>query len=120
MYTQNGNPDRNVEAVVVRTVWPDWIAALEASAYANPAFVPLEFAGFTAGYDTHSAVLFPETVAAQETVRFSWPRSPSGWPCRPTPNCCCRISRSPRRPSPSGTSCTTAAMPGVSCPSIPS
>ncbi len=72
MYTQNGNPDRNVEAVVVRTVWPDWIAALEASAYANPAFVPLEFAGFTAGYDTHSAVLFPETVAARETVRFSW------------------------------------------------
>jgi hypothetical protein len=72
MYTQNGNPDRNVEAVVVRTVWPDWIAALEASAYSNPAFVPIEFVGFTAGYDTHSAVLFPETVAARETVRFGW------------------------------------------------
>jgi len=72
MYTQNGNPDRNVEAVVVRTVWPDWIAALESSAYSNPAFVPIEFVGFTAGYDTHSAVLFPETVAARETVRFSW------------------------------------------------
>ena len=72
MYTQNGNPDRNVEAVVVRTVWPDWIAVLESSAYSNPAFVPIEVVGFTAGYDTHSAVLFPETVAARETVRFSW------------------------------------------------
>ena len=72
MYTQNGNPDRNVEALVVRTVWPDWIAALESSTYSNPAFVPIEFAGFTAGYDTHSAVLFPETVATRETVRFTW------------------------------------------------
>ena len=72
MYTQNGNPDRNVEAVVIRTVWPDWIAALESSAYSNPAFVPIEFGGFTAGYDTHSAVLFPETIAVRETVRFSW------------------------------------------------
>ena len=72
MVTQNGNPNRNVEAVVVRTVWPDWIAALEAERYPNPAFVPVEFAGFTSGYDTHSAVLFPETVAARKTVKFSW------------------------------------------------
>jgi hypothetical protein len=72
MVTQNGNPNRNVEAVVTRTVWPDWIAALEASDYPNPAFVPVAFAGFTGGYDTHSAVLFPETVAARETARFTW------------------------------------------------
>lgn len=72
MYTQNGNPNRNVEAVVVRTVWPDWIAELEATAYDNAAFVPIEFVGFTSGYDTHSAVLFPETVATREVVKFSW------------------------------------------------
>ena len=72
MVTQNGNPNRNVEAVVTRTVWPEWIAALEADRYPNPGFVPVEFAGFTSGYDTHSAVLFPETVAARETGRFSW------------------------------------------------
>jgi len=72
MYTQNGNPNRNVEAVVARTVWPDWIADLEASTYANPAFVPVEFAGFTSGYDTHSAVLFPETVAARATAKYTW------------------------------------------------
>jgi hypothetical protein len=34
--------------------------------------VPIEFVGFTAGYDTHSAVLFPETVATRETPRFTW------------------------------------------------
>ncbi|MGI9197861.1 MAG: DUF6421 family protein, partial [Candidatus Nanopelagicales bacterium] len=72
MYTQNGNPNRNVEAVVVRTVWPAWIAELEATAYDNAAFVPIEFVGFTSGYDTHSAVLFPETVATREVVPFSW------------------------------------------------
>lgn len=72
MYTQNGNPLRNVEAVVVRTVWPDWIAELEATAYDNAAFVPIEFVAFTSGYDTHSAVLFPETVATREVVKFTW------------------------------------------------
>lgn len=72
MYTQNGNPNRNVEAVVVRTVWPEWVAELEATAYDNAAFVPIEFVGFTEGYDTHSAVLFPETVATRETVKFTW------------------------------------------------
>jgi hypothetical protein len=72
MYTQNGNPDRNVEAVVIRTVWPDWIAELEATSYDNAAFVPIEFVAFTSGYDTHSAVLFPETVATREVVKFTW------------------------------------------------
>lgn len=72
MYTQNGNPDRNVEAVAIRTVWPDWIGRLEATDYDNAAFVPIEFLGFTSGYDTHSAVLFPETVATREVVTFTW------------------------------------------------
>ncbi|MGV1037400.1 MAG: DUF6421 family protein [Candidatus Nanopelagicales bacterium] len=72
MYTQNGNPNRNVEAVITRTVWPEWIAELEAGAYDNHAFVPIEFVAFTAGYDTHSAVLFPETVAVRETPKFTW------------------------------------------------
>ncbi|MEI6622016.1 MAG: DUF6421 family protein [Actinomycetes bacterium] len=72
MYTQNGNPNRNVEAVITRTVWPEWIAELESAAYDNPAFVPIEFVAFTAGYDTHSAVLFPETVAVRQTPKFTW------------------------------------------------
>ena len=72
MYTQNGNPNRQVEAVAVRTVWPDWIADLERESYDNAAFVPIEFLGFTSGYDTHSAVLFPETVATRETIPFTW------------------------------------------------
>ena len=56
----------------MRTVWPEWIAELEATAYDNAAFVPIEFVDFTSGYDTHSAVLFPETVATREVVKFTW------------------------------------------------
>jgi hypothetical protein len=73
MYTQNGNPDRNLEAVWIRTIWPDWLAALEAGGYDNPMFVPIAFEDFTSGYDTHSAVLFPETVAVRQAPeRFTW------------------------------------------------
>ena len=72
MYTQNGNPNRNFEAVVTRTAWPNWIAELEAKQYNNPAFVPIEFVAFTKGYDTNSAVLFPETVATRELAKFYW------------------------------------------------
>ena len=72
MYTQNGNPDRNFEAVVTRTFWPDWLAEQESASYDNAAFVPIEFVGFTRGYDTHSAVLFPETVATGRTIEFHW------------------------------------------------
>jgi hypothetical protein len=71
MYTQNGNPNRNLEAVITRTFWPDWLAEQEAT-YDNAAFVPIEFVAFTSGYDTHSAVLFPETVATRETPDFHW------------------------------------------------
>jgi len=73
MYTQNGNPDRNLEAVLLRVVWPDWLAELERTRFDNPLFVPITFLDFTAGYDTNSAVLFPETVAVREVPeRFTW------------------------------------------------
>jgi len=35
-------------------------------------FVPIRFLDFTPGYDTNSAVLFPETVAMREVPKFSW------------------------------------------------
>ena len=72
MYTQNGNPNRNFEAVLLRVFWPDWLAELEASRYDNPQFVSISFEAFTAGYDTNSAVLFPETVAMREVPKFTW------------------------------------------------
>ena len=65
MYTQNGSADRLVEAVLVEVVWPEFIAALEQT-YTNALFVPIRFLDFTPGYDTNSAVLFPETVAMRE------------------------------------------------------
>jgi uncharacterized membrane protein len=72
MYTQNGNPIRNLEALLVRVMWPSWLADVEAGGYDNPMFVPITFVDFTEGYDTHSAVLFPETVAVREVPRFRW------------------------------------------------
>ena len=71
MYTQNGNPNRNLEAVITNTFWPDWLAKKEQK-YQNPAFIPIEFVAFTAGYDTNSAVLFPETVAVREVTTYFW------------------------------------------------
>ncbi|GAA3074877.1 DUF6421 family protein [Streptomyces olivoverticillatus] len=48
MYTQNGNPDRNLEAVVLRVVWPEWLAELERTRYDNPLFLGITFEDFTA------------------------------------------------------------------------
>ena len=72
MYTQNGSTDRKVEAVLLRVFWPQFVADLEAGGYSNAMFVPITFLDFTAGYDTNSAVLFPETVAMREIPRFTW------------------------------------------------
>ena len=72
MYTQNGSLDRLVEAVLVEVIWPEFIEALEAGDYGNKLFVPLRFVDFTPGYDTNSAVLFPETVAMREIPTFTW------------------------------------------------
>jgi len=71
MYTQNGNLDRNVEALVINVVWPQWLAELEQT-FDNPMFLPVNFVDFTPGYDTNSAVLFPETVAVREVPKFHW------------------------------------------------
>jgi len=72
MYTQNGSPDRLVEALIVEAIWPEFIAELEAGDYGNRLFVSLRLVDFTPGYDTNSAVLFPETVAMREIPTFTW------------------------------------------------
>ena len=72
MYTQNGSRSRLVEAVLVQVIWPDFVAELEAGDYSNRLFVPIRFLDFTAGYDTNSAVLFPETVAMRQIPTFTW------------------------------------------------
>ena len=72
MYTQNGSPERLVEALIVETIWPEFIAELEAGDYGNKLFVSLRLIDFTPGYDTNSAVLFPETVAMREIPSFTW------------------------------------------------
>jgi hypothetical protein len=72
MYTQNGSTDRHLEAVLVQIIWPQFVADLEAGDYSNKLFVPIRFLDFTAGYDTNSAVLFPETVAMREIPKFTW------------------------------------------------
>ncbi|MFC5432840.1 DUF6421 family protein [Microbacterium suwonense] len=72
MYTQNGSTERLVEALIVETIWPEFIAELEAGDYGNKLFVSLRLIDFTPGYDTNSAVLFPETVAMREIPSFTW------------------------------------------------
>ena len=72
MYTQNGSTNRYVEALIVETIWPEFIARIEAEDYANRLFVSLRLIDFTPGYDTNSAVLFPETVAVREIPTFTW------------------------------------------------
>jgi hypothetical protein len=72
MYTQNGSGSRLVEAVLIEVIWPGFVAGLEEGAYSNKLFVPVRFLDFTPGYDTNSAVLFPETVAVRETPTFTW------------------------------------------------
>ena len=72
MYTQNGSRDRHIEALIVEVIWPEFIAQLEAGGYGNTLFVSLRLVDFTPGYDTNSAVLFPETVAMREIPTFTW------------------------------------------------
>jgi len=72
MYTQNGSADRMIEALIVQAIWPEFIAELEAGDYSNRLFVSLRLVDFTPGYDTNSAVLFPETVASSEIPVFTW------------------------------------------------
>ena len=71
MYTQNGSRRRHVEAVLVEVIWPEFIAEVETT-YTNRLFVSLRLLDFTPGYDTNSAVLFPETVAMREVPTFTW------------------------------------------------
>ncbi|RZI93390.1 MAG: hypothetical protein EOO67_06740, partial [Microbacterium sp.] len=71
MYTQNGSRNRYVEAVLVEVIWPEFISDLETT-YTNRLFVSLRLLDFTPGYDTNSAVLFPETVAMREIPTFTW------------------------------------------------
>ncbi|MEO8094122.1 MAG: DUF6421 family protein, partial [Pseudolysinimonas sp.] len=72
MYTQNGSTDRLVEAVLIEVIWPEFIDALQVGDYSNALFVPIRFIDFTDGYDTNSAVLFPETVAMRAVPHFTW------------------------------------------------
>lgn len=71
MYTQNGSRDRHVEALLVEAIWPEAIERLE-TRYSNRLFVSLRMLDFTPGYDTDSAVLFPETVSMREVPPFTW------------------------------------------------
>ncbi|MEO6741111.1 MAG: DUF6421 family protein, partial [Chthoniobacteraceae bacterium] len=57
MYTPNGSSAVRFEAMLIRTAWPAWLAALENGRYPNPKFVPLGLVDFTDGYASECAVL---------------------------------------------------------------
>ena len=72
MYTPNASSAIRFETLLVRTAWPDWLAALEHGRYPNAKFIPLSLVDFTDGYASECAVLFPETVsvASRATNHF--------------------------------------------------
>ena len=63
LYTPNASSDTRFEALLIRTPWPDWLAAIERGPFHNTKFVPGQLVDHTAGYASECAVLFPETVA---------------------------------------------------------
>ncbi|GAA4389074.1 DUF6421 family protein [Tsukamurella soli] len=71
MYTQNGSPDRRLESLLVEVIWPEFVARLETE-YTNRQFVSMRLVDFTPGYESNSAVLFPETVSVREAPEFTW------------------------------------------------
>ena len=66
LYTPNASSDTRFEALLMRTPWPGWLAALERAPYRNDKFVPGHLVDFTNGYASECAVLFPETVSLRE------------------------------------------------------
>lgn len=71
MNTQNGKLSKTFEAVKVEKMWPYFIQEVE-NLYPNKLFLSLKLEDYTEGYNTHSAVLFPETVSMKETPEFTW------------------------------------------------
>jgi hypothetical protein len=63
LYTPNASSATRFEALIVRTPWPEWLAALERDLYSNERFVPGHLVDHTAGYDSQCAVLFPEMIS---------------------------------------------------------
>ncbi|MGB8169475.1 MAG: DUF6421 family protein [Chthoniobacteraceae bacterium] len=72
MYTPNASSDTRCEALLVRTPWPEWLAAIERTRFRNAKFVPGHLVDSTDGYASECAVLFPETVslASQPSNHF--------------------------------------------------
>ncbi|MGQ0657115.1 MAG: DUF6421 family protein [Chromatiales bacterium] len=67
MYTPNHSLEVRFEALIMRTLWPDWLAELERTRFRNDKFVPAQLVDYTDGYRSDCAVLFPETVSVHST-----------------------------------------------------
>lgn len=64
MYTPNHSLDTRFETLIMRVLWPEWLAALERTRFRNEKFVPAQLVDYSEGYRGDCAVLFPETVSA--------------------------------------------------------
>jgi hypothetical protein len=90
MYTPNHSLDVRFEALIMRMLWPDWLAELEHARFRNDKFAPAQLVDYTDGYRSDCAVLFPETVSV------------TGEPCNPFATIFCdreaaRLQRYARR-----------------------
>ncbi|MFF7992016.1 DUF6421 family protein [Kitasatospora xanthocidica] len=73
MRSQNARAVMRFEAVVVRLVWPDWLAELERTEFGNPAFVTLALEDYTPEYRGNNAILFAENIAVRTPPeRYPW------------------------------------------------
>ena len=118
MYTQNGNPNRNVEAVVTRTFWPEWLAAQEADVLRQPRVrahrvrrlhqrVRHQLGGAVPRDRRHARD--PDVHVGRDLLRprggplparrARGVRHPAARRCRQTSTCCSTTSSWPRRPS---------------------
>lgn len=63
MSTPNASEEIRFEALWLRCVWPGWMQQLNEDLYRHDSFVPCALEGYTAGYDSRCAVLFPSSVS---------------------------------------------------------
>ena len=63
LYTPNASSNTRFEELIMRTPWPEWLAALERELYPNERFVPGHLVDYSAGFESQCAVLFPEMVS---------------------------------------------------------
>ncbi|HEX7318057.1 MAG TPA: DUF6421 family protein [Pyrinomonadaceae bacterium] len=68
MYLQNASNEIKFDSILMRIVWPPWLAEYERTNWPNPAFITADIKRYSDGYDSECAVFFPEMVAGFKKI----------------------------------------------------